>query len=253
MAYIPKRICYCWFGGEKPWIVQQCIESWHRVLGDYEITEINESNIDVGHPFIRKCLQTKRYAYLSDLARLLWLKDNPGIYLDTDMYFLRPIPEYLLYNEVFLGVQSRIHVALGVLGIASVDNEFVLDCIKVYDNLQKPDANTHLISDMLRRKYDLETLNFKSQKGVSRFHDITILGREYFYPITNRILFTENTAAIHLYMGSSCSRDISRDLYIDNELRISDYLQKNFPDEWDYDLKKIISYMKQGREVYSTR
>ena len=41
---ISKRIFYCWFGGEKPQKVLECIDNWKQMLPDYEIVEINEKN-----------------------------------------------------------------------------------------------------------------------------------------------------------------------------------------------------------------
>ncbi|MDE5974042.1 MAG: glycosyl transferase, partial [Eubacterium sp.] len=44
---IPKKIHYCWFGGNpKPDSVQKCINSWKRFCPDYEIIEWNESNFN---------------------------------------------------------------------------------------------------------------------------------------------------------------------------------------------------------------
>ena len=43
---IPKHIYYVWVGGEKPPKIQECIDSWYRLMPDYEITELNETNID---------------------------------------------------------------------------------------------------------------------------------------------------------------------------------------------------------------
>ena len=45
---IPKIIHYCWFGGNPlPESAQQCIQSWKRLMPDYEIKEWNETNFDV--------------------------------------------------------------------------------------------------------------------------------------------------------------------------------------------------------------
>ena len=41
---IPKIIHYCWFGGEKPNKVKRCIESWKKVLPDYDVREWNAEN-----------------------------------------------------------------------------------------------------------------------------------------------------------------------------------------------------------------
>ena len=41
---IPKKIHYCWFGGnEKSKLAKKCINSWKKYCPDYEIIEWNES------------------------------------------------------------------------------------------------------------------------------------------------------------------------------------------------------------------
>ena len=44
---IPKKIHYCWFGGNPlPQDALMCIESWKKYFPDYEIIEWNEKNFD---------------------------------------------------------------------------------------------------------------------------------------------------------------------------------------------------------------
>ena len=44
---IPKKIHYCWFGGNPlPELAQKCIDSWKKYLPDYEIIRWDESNFD---------------------------------------------------------------------------------------------------------------------------------------------------------------------------------------------------------------
>lgn len=39
---IPKKIHYCWFGGNPlPELAQKCIASWKKYCPDYEIIEWN--------------------------------------------------------------------------------------------------------------------------------------------------------------------------------------------------------------------
>ena len=84
---IPKKIHYCWFGKkEKPELVKRCISSWKKFMQDYEIVEWNEDNFDFDyHPYLRWCYENKKWAYLSDFARLLVVEQYGGIYFDTDI------------------------------------------------------------------------------------------------------------------------------------------------------------------------
>ena len=61
---IPKKIHYCWFGGNPlPEFAQKCIASWKKYLPDYEIIEWNESNYNVRKiPYISQAYDAKKYA-----------------------------------------------------------------------------------------------------------------------------------------------------------------------------------------------
>ena len=94
---LPKVIHYCWFGGaKKPKLVRDCIKSWRNHLTDYEIIEWNESNCDLSHPFLNKCFELKKWAFVSDYIRLKVLYENGGIYLDTDMIVIKTFDNLLL-------------------------------------------------------------------------------------------------------------------------------------------------------------
>ena len=83
---IPKKIHYCWFGrGEKNEKAKKCIASWHRFCPDYEIIEWNEDNFDVNmNGYTEMCIREKKYAFLSDYARLLILEREGGLYFDAE-------------------------------------------------------------------------------------------------------------------------------------------------------------------------
>ena len=63
---IPKKIHYCWFGGNPlPEDTQRYIESWKKFCPDYEIIEWNESNFDIDiYPYVREAYDNKKYAFV---------------------------------------------------------------------------------------------------------------------------------------------------------------------------------------------
>ena len=65
---IPKKIHYCWFGGnKKSKLILDCIKSWKRHFPDYEIIEWNESNFDVHQcNYVAQAYDKKKWAYVSD-------------------------------------------------------------------------------------------------------------------------------------------------------------------------------------------
>lgn len=100
---IPKMIHYTWFGeSEKKELYLRCIESWKKQCPDYEILEWNETNYDVHkNRYIEQAYKRKKWAYVSDYARLDILYRYGGIYLDTDVELLRSM-DALLTTEAFL-------------------------------------------------------------------------------------------------------------------------------------------------------
>ena len=111
---IPKIIHYCWFGGnEKPEVIKKCIASWKEKCPDYEIKEWNESNFDVSiNRYTKEAYDSKKWAFVSDYARLWIVYHYGGIYLDTDVELLKGLDDLLQY-EVFMFFQNEVLVNTG--------------------------------------------------------------------------------------------------------------------------------------------
>ena len=96
-----KYIHYCWFGG-KPLskLAKKCIKSWKKYLPDYEIIEWNENNFDVNvTKFSRQAYQEKKWAFVSDVARIYALKKYGGIYLDASVFLNSSVYRYVNKKE----------------------------------------------------------------------------------------------------------------------------------------------------------
>lgn len=128
---IPKEIHYCWFGKqEKPEMVKKCISSWRKYCPDWKIIEWNEDNIDVTSvPYMKEAYENKKWAFVSDVARLLVIYQSGGIYLDTDVEILAPL-NALLKENAFYCFESNRNIATG-LGFGACKNhksvEIMLD------------------------------------------------------------------------------------------------------------------------------
>lgn len=133
MNCIPKTVHYCWFGGQaKPDFVLNNIETWKRHLTDYEILEWNESNFDINCcQYVAEAHACKKYAFVSDYARLYALYNVGGIYFDVDVEVCKSLDELLTVSGVILGFEEFDFVASSTM-IASKGSSFIFDFMESY-------------------------------------------------------------------------------------------------------------------------
>lgn len=205
---IPKTIHYCWFGrGTKPKLAQKCIASWQKYCPDYKIIEWNEDNFDVNmNNYTRMCYEQKKYAFLSDYARLVVVAKHGGIYFDTDVELIRSV-DHLMEEEAFFGFETTEYVASG-LGFGSVSNGTVIkSMVSEYDSLLD---GTHGTKGCPRLNTEaLVKLGLKQDGTYQNICGAVILPSEYLNPYesnTGRLRKTNNTVSIHWYSASWMSR-----------------------------------------------
>lgn len=137
MSKIPQIIHYCWFGGnDKPELILKCIASWKKYMPDCEIMEWNENNYDVHKaPFIEQAYEKKKWAYVSDFARFDILNRYGGIYFDTDVELLKPIPKEILEQSAFTGFESSGKVSPGLVYASYQDFKITKEIFDKYNNM----------------------------------------------------------------------------------------------------------------------
>ena len=206
---IPKVIHYCWFGGNPlPELAQKCISSWKMHCPDYEIKEWNESNFDLNCcDFVKEAYESKKWAFVSDYARLKIIYDQGGIYLDTDVELVKSLDE-LLNVRCYLGAETSGYIATGLGFGAEKGNCIIQEMIQEY---------TERHFKLNDRIYDIEPCPIKNTKPLLkhgyRFNDsyiwknenVTVFPPEYFCPLnyeTGKTNITKNTYSIHLYNAS---------------------------------------------------
>jgi hypothetical protein len=97
---IPKKIHYCWLSKEKmPDNYIKCINSWKRIMPDYELVLWDSDKFDVNSvPFVKDAVSIKKWAFASDYIRLYAVYKEGGIYLDSDVLVLKKFDEFLKYD-----------------------------------------------------------------------------------------------------------------------------------------------------------
>lgn len=230
---IPKVIHYCWFGGNPlPKDAKRCIESWKKFCPDYQIIEWNESNFDyTDNLYAKQAMECKRWAFVSDYARLKIVYEQGGIYLNTDVELIRPLDDLLDY-EAFFGFENNREkqereVATGLGFGAQKGNAVVKAMLEDYKNISfLRESGTHDITPCPERNTDtLIRLGLRPDGTRQTVAGAEIFPAEYFCPIeyqSGRKCVTRNTYSIHRYTASWMKKgekiDCTVKKYIGNDL-----------------------------------
>ena len=204
---IPKKIHYCWFGDkELPKEAKKCIESWKKYMSGFEIIRHDESNFDFKkNLYAKEAYDNKKYAFVSDYARLKIIYDEGGIYFDTDVELIKPLNEEMLKNGFFAKEDRRL-INTGIGFAAKKGDKIIKKMLNDYENIHFifgngnfdktscPIRNTRSIKDDIIKKGNLEYVD-----------DKPIYPEEYFAPLsykTGILKKTKNTYAVHLGVAS---------------------------------------------------
>lgn len=212
---IPKIIHYCWFGKKPlPPLALKCIASWKKYLPGYEIKQWNEDNYDVNSiPYIAVAYKAKKYAFVSDYARLDILYKFGGLYFDTDVELIRPIDDIIdkgsfmgfeinptKWNYGYVnpglgfGVEPKLPIVSSLLTLYK-NKQFILYNGKVKDGETIVDYTTEVLMEH----------GMRQSPGIQLVEGIFLYPSEYFAPIhfiSRRLHITQNTRSIHRYMAT---------------------------------------------------
>lgn len=202
---IPKIIHYCWFGGNPlPENVKNFIATWKKYCPDYEIKEWNESNFDIHSlPYVEEAYQNRKWAFVSDVARLNALVTAGGIYMDTDVEVVRSLDE-LLKDDAFLGFEGTQYIATNMMGCKAHHSFFqqFLDSYKTRKFVREDGSldmttNVEEITKLLQQELHLQMDGTEQMAG-----DIHVYPTDRFSPydyINGKIKRTNNTYTIHWF------------------------------------------------------
>jgi mannosyltransferase OCH1-like enzyme len=197
---IPKRIIYCWFGGkEKPQKVVDCINSWKKAMPDWEYLEINESSFDINYnEYVREAYDNKKWAYVSDVARLWALYKYGGIYMDTDVQVYKPLDRFLEF-DFFTGFEQPHYPVTATMGaikenklIKEMLDQYESETFKTHKDWKEYKTNTMIMSDVLEKYFDRDSMVYQAVDNMAIFPKETFCNGE----------IDENTYTRHLMFGS---------------------------------------------------
>jgi len=198
---IPHIIHYCWFGGKPlPKLAKKCIASWQHYFPDWEIREWNETNFDAqSHPYAALAYQEKRWAYLSDIVRLIVVEQYGGIYFDTDVEVIRYPQELISDYSAWLGFEIPAYINTGLGFAATPHHPVVKAMLDKYDSLHSitgcPELNTEALAE----------LGLERNGEKQHIADAVVLPPDYLCPLddaTGLLHTTPNTVSIHWFSKS---------------------------------------------------
>lgn len=217
---IPKIIHYCWFGGnEKPSKIKKCIESWKKFMPEFDIIEWNESNFDINAlQYTKQAYEMKKYAFVSDVARLKALSIYGGIYFDTDVEVFKNFTP-LLNEKCILGFEEEEYIATSMMA-TEPNNKLINRFLKIYDNIPFLDEDGNIIEGTNVSKLT----NLLVEKGLERRNiyqklddNISIYPKEYFSPYVypyGIYQITDNSYCVHHFFVSWQSKTVLLKRYL---------------------------------------
>ena len=130
---IPKKIHFCWLSGDEyPPLIKHCIETWKKVLPDYEIVLWDTNRFDINSvAWVKEAYESKKYAFAADYIRLYAVYTEGGIYLDSDVEVLKPFDDLLRYDS-FIGFEASTEkIEAAVFGAIS-GCEWIREAMRYY-------------------------------------------------------------------------------------------------------------------------
>ena len=201
---IPKKIHYIWFGGNpKNDLIKRCIASWKQYMPDYEIIEWNENNADLSQcSFAQDAYQAKKWAYVSDYVRFKVLAEQGGVYMDTDVELLKPIPENILAHTAFTGLELNGTLSPGcIYGCISQDPI----AVKMVAHYQEATFDSEHLVSVNDRMMVLLGKDAPLQQKIQVIEGLSVYPWQYFSSYdqdVKEICIKPESIAVHHYLGT---------------------------------------------------
>ncbi len=190
-----------------PQLAKECIASWKKYMPDWKYKLWNEDTFDVNYcAYTRDAYEAKKYAFVSDVARLVVLKEYGGLYLDVDFEALKPFDNLMEYTA-FAGFEGSKHYPL-MMGVcaSAPQGEWVTEMLASYDNRRfiMPDGSYDLTTNVQYITAQMAVGGFQQNGNEQDYKDLHVFPVEYFCPrhTTGEYIRTENTYCEHKGLNS---------------------------------------------------
>ncbi|HGF8002475.1 glycosyltransferase family 32 protein [Enterococcus faecium] len=206
---IPKIVHYCWFGQtNKSTEINSNLEEWKKKLPEYEFIEWNEKNFDINSiPFVKEAYDRKKFAFVSDVARLYALIEHGGVYLDTDIEIVKDFTSVINdYSAVFSLENDNSSVATSFIA-AEEKHSIIMELFEKYQTMNFIDndgnevtiPNTIYLTEILKKQKFCIKNEIQISDGIALFPDT------YFSSFdleTGKPRYTRQTYVVHHFSAS---------------------------------------------------
>lgn len=204
---IPKIIHYVWVGNnEKSDKIKFCMETWKKILPDYEFREWSEKDLEKLEDcvYVKQAYNAKKYAFVSDVFRLYALYTEGGIYLDTDVEVRKSFNDFLDL-DFFIGAENlgkSFNLGTAVIG-AQKGNQIIKEMLSIYnkrvfvkeDKSYDMTANPILLNEIMKN-YGITDDMYKSSSCIKITKNSTL------FPYTYFCVDNSNSYAVHHFEGA---------------------------------------------------
>lgn len=200
---IPKIIHFCWFGhNQYTERVQYCIDSWKKIMPEYQFMLWNEENFDLSIcDFAKEAYEKGKYAFVSDYVRLYALQKYGGIYLDVDVEAVKKF-DSVLDNDMIIALDETGDIT-GAFIAAVAQHPFLEEMKENYHSMKfiKEDGSLNMVVNNIWMQNVLKKYGYqKANKFQKLLNDIVVYPDEYFHAkslVSGKLRKTKNTYCIH--------------------------------------------------------
>ena len=220
---IPKIIHMCWFSTDPyPVEIKVCLDSWRRVLPDYEIKLWGMAEARaLGIPYVDEALDARRWAFAADVVRFYALWAEGGVYMDSDIFLYRRFDRFLPEPGGFSTFHEKIYPAHEGFGLQAAflmddkGNDFCGALVDYYrsHHYTLPDgSHDDTISPFVMRALAVER-GYESIDREMRLPGLTVHPTRYLAP-RKRYPIDGDTVGQHRVYGSWRKRKLGRRIEI---------------------------------------
>ncbi|MGL6058151.1 MAG: glycosyltransferase family 32 protein [Culicoidibacterales bacterium] len=181
-----QQLIYCWFGGnELPKSAEQYIQTWRNSMPTTPIIAVTEANFEINtsNGYVKAAFKQRKFAFVSDYARLKYLYEHGGIYLDTDVEMCRDLSALISKTDLVISLEYYEWELTGVNTgtiIAPPKHPIIAELLATYENEAFVDCGEATATINQRLTQLLMTKGLVLENRQQQLEQVTVYPYEYF-------------------------------------------------------------------------